>query len=101
MSRLTKRNADGTAWYNHTTEREVKNGDILEKLAHYEDLEEAGRTERRCRMSDKEYYYYIYVNGTSSYGSVIVDENATKEEIEQAIVDDAVKDIVFSTEEID
>lgn len=52
-------------------------------------------------MSDKEYYYRIYVNGTSSYGSVIVDENATKEEIEQAIVDDAVKDIVFSTEEID
>lgn len=44
MSRLTKRNADGTAWYNHTAEREVKNGDILEKLAHYEDLEEAGRS---------------------------------------------------------
>lgn len=43
MSRLTKRNADGTAWYNHTAEREVKNGDILEKLAHYEDLEGAGR----------------------------------------------------------
>ena len=54
MSRLTKRNADGTAWYNHTAEREVKNGDILEKLAHYEDLEEAGRLiELPCKLYEE------------------------------------------------
>lgn len=47
------------------------------------------------------YKYRIYVNGTSSYGSVCVNENVTKEEIEQAIINDAVEDITFSTEEID
>lgn len=47
------------------------------------------------------YNYCIYVNGTSSYGSVHVDENTTKEEIEQVIIEDAVEDIKFSTEEID
>lgn len=57
MSRLTKRNADGTAWYNHTAEREVKNGDILEKLAHYEDLEEARRLiELPCKVGDTVYF---------------------------------------------
>ena len=40
MKRLTKRNEDGKAWYNHTTEGEIKNSEILEKLTHYEDLEE-------------------------------------------------------------
>ena len=52
-------------------------------------------------MSDINYKYRIYVNGTSSYGSVYVDENATEEEIEQAIITDAVEDITFSTKEID
>ena len=47
------------------------------------------------------YNYRIYVNGTSSYGSVYVDKNATLKEIEQAIIDDAVEDITFSAEEID
>lgn len=42
MSRLTKRNADGTAWYNHTVEKQISNDEILEKLTHYEDLEEQG-----------------------------------------------------------
>lgn len=51
-------------------------------------------------MGDINYKYRIYVNGTSSYGSVCVDENATKEEIEQAIINDAVEDIIFSIEEI-
>ena len=49
----------------------------------------------------KKYFYHIYVNGTSSYGSVYVHESATKEEIEQAIISDAVEDVIFSTEEID
>lgn len=52
-------------------------------------------------MGNKYYKYRIYVNGTSSYGSIYVDENATKEEIEQAIINDAVEDITFSTEDID
>ena len=52
-------------------------------------------------MSRKKYNYRIYVNGASSYGSVYVDKNATLEEIEQAIIFDAVEDIIFSTEEID
>lgn len=47
------------------------------------------------------YNYCIYVNGTSSYGSVYVNDDATKEDIEQAIIEDAVEDIKFSTEEID
>ena len=69
MSRLTKRNADGTAWYNHTAEREVKNGDILEKLAHYEDLGEQGVMKwipcsERLPEKENELYWTTHEDGS-------------------------------------
>lgn len=55
MSRLTKRNADGTAWYNHTIfEKPVGINELLERLCHYEDLEEAGRLiELSCKLYEE------------------------------------------------
>lgn len=37
MDRLTKRRDDGTAWYNHSPEKQVLDSDLLQKLAKYED----------------------------------------------------------------
>ena len=76
MSRLTKRNADGTAWYNHTIfEKPVGINELLERLCHYEDLEEAGRlTEQPCKPGDKvwcieenDYAGYLFMGMCGDY----------------------------------
>jgi len=76
MSRLTKRKTDGTAWYNHTVEREVKNGDILEKLAHYEDLEEAGRLiELPCKVGDTVYFPLKYKHNSAIINCIQIEKH--------------------------
>lgn len=44
---------------------------------------------------NKHYKYNIYVCGTTFDGEVVVDDNASYKDIEQAIIDDAVADISF------
>lgn len=47
----------------------------------------------------KQIEYGIYVLGTTHTGWVVVDKDATKKEIEQAIIDDAIEDIWFEEKE--
>ena len=64
MSRLTERDADGTIFYPHCESCEDMNCiicdfdiEIARKLAHYEDLEEAGRLiELPCAIGDTTYW---------------------------------------------
>ena len=43
----------------------------------------------------KQYEYGIHVLGVTYNGWVVVADDATKEEIEEAIIDDAIEDIWF------
>lgn len=43
----------------------------------------------------KQIEYSVYVLGTTHTGWIVIDKDATKEEIEQAIMNDAVEDIWF------